>query len=326
MESYLITGGAGFIGSNFIHYLLAQRPNCRIVNLDLLTYAGNLANLADIAQDPRYQFVQGNINDQNIVQQLLRHYRIDYLVNFAAESHVDRSLKHPGVFLQTNTQGTLALLESARQVGIQKFVQISTDEVYGSLELDSSAKFTEQAVLAPSSPYSASKAAAEMFVHSYYQTYGMDVNITRSSNNYGPYQYPEKLIPLLLTHGLQGQELPIYGTGENIRDWLYVEDNCRAIDFVLHHGQAGEIYNIGGHAERSNNEIANLLVDQLNLSSSQISYVADRLGHDQRYALDTSKIERELEWQPQWRFEEGIEATIQWYLGHQTWWQKLVES
>ena len=324
MESYLITGGAGFIGSNFIHYLLAHRPNCRIVNLDLLTYAGNLANLADIAQDPRYQFVQGNISDQNLVQQLLRHYRIDYLVNFAAESHVDRSLKHPGVFLQTNTQGTLALLESARQVGIQKFVQISTDEVYGSLELGSSAKFIEQAVLAPSSPYSASKAAAEMFVHSYYQTYGMDVNITRSSNNYGPYQYPEKLIPLLLTHGMQGQELPIYGTGENIRDWLYVEDNCRAIDLVLHHGQAGEIYNIGGHAERSNNEIANLLVNQLNLSSSQISYVADRLGHDQRYALDTSKIERELEWQPQCDFEESLKHTVEWYFGHEQWWQGLL--
>lgn len=323
MESYLITGGAGFIGSNFIHYLLAHRPNCRILNLDLLTYAGNLANLADIVQDPRYQFVQGNINDQSLVQQLLLHYRIDYLVNFAAESHVDRSLKHPEVFLQTNTQGTLALLESAHQVGLKKFVQISTDEVYGSLELGGSVKFTEQAVLAPSSPYSASKAAAEMFVHSYYQTYGLDVNITRSSNNYGPYQYPEKLIPLLLTHGLQGQELPIYGTGENIRDWLYVEDNCRAIDLVVHQGRAGEIYNIGGHAERSNNEIANLLVDQLNLSSSQISYVADRLGHDQRYALDTSKIERELGWQPQWSFEEGLKHTVNWYLKHKDWFYSL---
>lgn len=322
MENYLITGGAGFIGSNFIHYLLAHQAHCRIVNLDLLTYAGNLANLQDVAADPRYIFVKGDINDSRLVTDLLREYQIDYLINFAAESHVDRSLNQPEFFMQTNTQGTLSLLESARQVGLHKFVQISTDEVYGSL--GSRGYFSEQSPLKPSSPYSASKAAAEMFVQAYHKTYGLNVNLTRSSNNYGPYQHPEKLVPLLVTRGVQGKDLPIYGSGENIRDWLYVEDNCRAIDLVLHQGRSGEVYNIGGHAERSNNEIASLLVDQLNLSRRQIKHVADRLGHDQRYALDTSKIEDELGWQPRLSFDEGLERTVEWYVAHEEWWQGLL--
>lgn len=322
MENYLITGGAGFIGSNFIHYLLAHQAHCRIVNLDLLTYAGNPANLQDVAADPRYIFVEGDINDSRLVTDLLQRYQINYLINFAAESHVDRSLNKPEAFMQTNTQGTLSLLESARQVGLHKFVQISTDEVYGSL--GSRGYFSEQSPLKPSSPYSASKAAAEMFAQAYHKTYGLNVNLTRSSNNYGPYQHPEKLIPLLVTRGVRGRDLPIYGSGENIRDWLYVEDNCRAIDLVLHQGRPGEVYNIGGHAERSNNEIASLLVDKLNLSRRQIKHVADRLGHDQRYALDTSKIEDELGWQPWVSFDEGLERTVEWYVAHEEWWQGLL--
>lgn len=320
MQKYLITGGAGFIGSNFIHYLLEKYSACQIVNLDLLTYAGNLENLADIKADPRYHFVQGDINDQELVERMVKTYGCEILVNFAAESHVDRSITGPDVFFQTNTQGTLSLLKAAKNQNIQKFLQISTDEVYGSL--GQQGYFSENSPLEPSSPYSASKAAADMFVLAYAKTFGVNANITRSSNNYGPYQHPEKLIPLMITKGMQGKKLPIYGTGENIRDWLYVKDNCRAFDAVIHKGQPGEIYNVGAHSEHSNNEIVHLIVDQLGLSTDQIEYVADRLGHDQRYALDNSKIKMELGWQPQAGFQTCLTQTINWYLNHESWWQK----
>ncbi|GEN49080.1 dTDP-glucose 4,6-dehydratase [Ligilactobacillus pobuzihii] len=320
MQKYLITGGAGFIGSNFIHYLLEKYSACQIVNLDLLTYAGNLENLADIKADSRYHFVQGDINDQELVERLIKTYGCEILVNFAAESHVDRSITGPDVFFQTNTQGTLSLLKAAKNQNIQKFLQISTDEVYGSL--GQQGYFSENSPLEPSSPYSASKAAADMFVLAYAKTFGLNANITRSSNNYGPYQHPEKLIPLMITKGMQGKKLPIYGTGENIRDWLYVKDNCRAFDTVIHKGQPGEIYNVGAHSEHSNNEIVHLIVDQLGLSTDRIEYVADRLGHDQRYALDNSKIKMELGWQPQAGFQTCLTQTINWYLNHEPWWRK----
>lgn len=323
MERYLITGGAGFIGSNFIHYLLKKYQNCVVVNLDLLTYAGNLANLTDIEKDPRYEFVQGDINDQNLVQRVIEKNRIDIIVNFAAESHVDRSIVGPDIFFETNTRGTLSLLKVAKNTKLRKFLQISTDEVYGSL--GTNGYFTEQSPLLPSSPYSASKAAADMFVHGYYQTYGLDTNITRSSNNYGPYQFPEKLIPLMVTNALQGKKLPIYGTGQNIRDWLYVKDNCRALDLVIHQGKKGEIYNIGGNNERTNNEIVHLIVEKLGLGEEAIKYVADRLGHDKRYAIDPTKIETELGWEPKYTFDTGIEETVDWYLNNEDWWRPLKE-
>lgn len=321
MERYLITGGAGFIGSNFIHYLLKKYPKCQVVNLDLLTYAGNLANLTDIEKDQRYKFVQGDINDQDLVQRIIEKNRTDIIVNFAAESHVDRSITGPDIFFETNTRGTLSLLEVAKNTKIRKFLQISTDEVYGSL--GTNGYFTEQSPLLPSSPYSASKAAADMFVHGYYQTYGLDTNITRSSNNYGPYQFPEKLIPLMITNALQGKKLPIYGTGQNIRDWLYVKDNCRALDLVIHQGKKGEIYNIGGNSEHTNNEIVHLIINKIGANEEQIEYVADRLGHDQRYALDSSKIAAELGWSPQVSFELGLKRTVEWYLENKSWWESL---
>lgn len=321
MERYLITGGAGFIGSNFIHYLLKKYRGCQVVNLDSLTYAGNLANLGDIESDPRYQFVRGDINDQALVEKIIEENQIEVIVNFAAESHVDRSIIGPDVFFETNTRGTLTLLKAARKTNAKKFIQVSTDEVYGSL--GPSGYFTERSLLVPSSPYSASKASAEMFVNAYYKTYGLDVNITRSSNNYGPFQYPEKLIPLMITNAVQGKKLPIYGTGENIRDWLYVTDNCRALDLVIHQGKKGATYNIGGHNELTNNHIVHLISDKLGASKAQIEYVADRAGHDQRYALDDSKINAELGWQPKTSFESGLDETIAWYLDHKQWWKPL---
>lgn len=318
MQHYLITGGAGFIGSNFVHYLLGKYQDCQVVNLDLLTYAGNLANLADIQADPRYHFVQGNITDQHLVEDLIGQYQIDVLVNFAAESHVDRSISGPELFFETNTRGTWSLLEAARKRQVGKFVQISTDEVYGSLGQTGS--FTEKSPLDPSSPYSASKAAAEMLVLGHATTYGMDVNITRSSNNYGPYQYPEKLLPLLITNAIEGRDLPIYGDGQNVRDWLYVEDNCSAIDQVIQQGHSGAIYNVSAHNERTNNQIADLIAERLD---GKIQYIADRPGHDFRYALDAGKLERELGWQPRYEFAEGLEKTIQWYLDQEDWWRQL---
>lgn len=317
----LVTGGAGFIGSNFIHYMLEKHPDDNLINLDLLTYAGNIHNLDDVKDNPHYHFVKGNIVNRELVTHLVHEFNIDHIVNFAAESHVDRSILHPEVFVETNVQGTLALLDVAKREGVEKFLQVSTDEVYGTL--GATGYFTEESPLQPNSPYSASKASADMLVRAYYETYGMNVNITRCSNNYGPYQFPEKLIPLMTSNGMEGKDLPIYGNGKNIRDWLYVSDHCQAIDLVLRDGKPGEIYNVGGHNERTNNEIVHLIVDNLGISEDHIKYVKDRLGHDKRYAIDPTKIETELGWKPEYTFDTGIVKTIDWYKNNEDWWRPL---
>lgn len=319
----LVTGGAGFIGSNFVHYMLEKYPDYKIINLDLLTYAGNIANLEDLKTNPRHIFVQGNITNRELVRYLIQTYEISGIINFAAESHVDRSILHPDVFVETNVQGTLALLDVAREQKVAKYLQISTDEVYGSL--GATGYFTEETPLQPNSPYSASKAAADLLVRAYYETYDMNVNITRCSNNYGPYHFPEKLIPLMITNGMENRSLPIYGDGENIRDWLHVWDHCQAIDLVFHQGRKGEVYNVGGHNERTNNQIVQIIVQQLGISPELITYVDDRLGHDRRYAIDPTKLETELGWKPKYTFETGIIETIEWYQTHQDWWQPLKE-
>lgn len=319
----LVTGGAGFIGSNFVHYLLENHPDYTIVNLDLLTYAGNIHNLDDVINHPNHHFVEGNITNVELLHHLIEKYDIDHIVNFAAESHVDRSILNPEVFVETNVQGTLNLLNAAKKRNIKKYVQVSTDEVYGSLGLEG--YFTEETPLQPNSPYSASKASADLLVRSYYETYGMNVNITRCSNNYGPYHFPEKLIPLMITNAMDGLKLPIYGNGENIRDWLHVQDHCQAIDLVLHQGKSGEVYNIGGHNERTNNQIVDLIVDRLNVSKDLITYVEDRLGHDKRYAIDPAKLEKELGWKPKYTFDTGIVETIEWYQSNEKWWRPLKE-
>ena len=319
----LVTGGAGFIGSNFVHYMLEKHADYRIVNLDLLTYAGNIHNLDDIMDDERHVFVQGNITNRELVRHLVKEHEIDAIVNFAAESHVDRSILNPSIFVETNIQGTLALLDVAKEMSVGKYLQVSTDEVYGSLGAEG--YFTEETPLAPNSPYSASKTGADLLVRSYYETYGMNVNITRCSNNYGPYHFPEKLIPLMISNGMDGKQLPIYGNGENVRDWLHVKDHCQAIDLVLHKGRKGEVYNVGGHNERTNNQIVDLIIEKLNLDPSLKVYVEDRLGHDLRYAIDPTKLETELGWKPEYTFETGIEKTIQWYLANEDWWRPLQE-
>jgi dTDP-glucose 4,6-dehydratase len=312
----LITGGCGFIGSNFIHYLLKKYRSIKITNLDFLTYAGNLANLKDVAKDPRYQFVHGDITDGKIVNRLMS-CDPDVVVSFAAESHVDRSLYQPSNFLRTNILGVQVLLESARQHNIKRFIQISTDEVYGSLSLKDKAS-NETDPLVPSSPYSASKAAGDLLVKAYEKTFGYKTIITRSSNNYGPYQFPEKVIPLFITNAMADKPLPLYGDGMNIRDWLYVEDNCRAIALLINKGTPGEIYNIGGNCERTNIYITKTILKLLNKPTSLITYVKDRPGHDRRYALNISKITR-LGWYPEYKFEERIKKTIAWYLNNQDW-------
>ncbi|MCI1859145.1 MAG: dTDP-glucose 4,6-dehydratase [Sporolactobacillus sp.] len=317
----LVTGGAGFIGSNFIHHMLKFHPDDTVVNIDLLTYAGNLENLKAVEDHPNYHFVHGNICNRELLEAILDRFGIDTVVNFAAESHVDRSISEPDLFVKSNVLGTQTLLDVAKNKKVNKYLQISTDEVYGSLGPDG--YFTETMPLAPNSPYSASKAAADLFVRAYFETYGLNVNITRCSNNYGPYHFPEKLIPLMITNALENKALPIYGDGRNIRDWLYVEDHCRAIDLVLHNGRPGEVYNVGGHNERRNIDIVRLIVDALGKPRTLIKHVADRLGHDRRYAIDPTKIETELGWTPETRFEDGIKATIQWYLDHKDWWRKI---
>lgn len=319
----IITGGAGFIASNFIKHILSKYDNYKVINLDLLTYAGNIHNLDDLKSNPNHVFVEGNITDRDLVQSLVDKYDIDGIVNFAAESHVDRSIINPGVFIETNVQGTLALLDIAKVNNIKKYVQVSTDEVYGSL--GATGYFTEESPIAPNSPYSASKASADMLVRAYHETYGLNVNITRCSNNYGPYHFPEKLIPLMITNGIDGLNLPIYGDGENIRDWLHVSDHCAAIDLTLHNGKPGEVYNVGGHNERSNNDIVNLIVDELNIPKEKIIYVEDRLGHDRRYAIDPAKIENDLGWKPKYTFDKGILETIDWYKNNENWWRPLKE-
>lgn len=319
----LVTGGAGFIGSNFVHYILEKHPEYTIVNLDLLTYAGNIHNLDDVINHPNHHFVKGNITNVQLVHHLIDQYDVDHIVNFAAESHVDRSILNPEVFVETNVQGTLTLLNLARKLNIKKYLQVSTDEVYGSLGAEG--YFTEETSLQPNSPYSASKASADLLVRSYYETYGTNVNITRCSNNYGPYHFPEKLIPLMITNAMDGLKLPVYGDGENIRDWLHVQDHCQAIDLVLHQGKSGEVYNIGGHNERTNNQIVDLIVDKLNVSKDLITYVEDRLGHDRRYAIDPVKLEKELGWKPNYTFDTGIIETIEWYQQNEKWWRPLKE-
>jgi dTDP-glucose 4,6-dehydratase len=311
----LVTGGAGFIGSCFIRYMLNKYPDYKIINLDALTYAGNVDNLNDVKNNPNYKFIHGNICDKKVVHELIKN--VDTLVNFAAESHVDRSITSPEIFIDTNVKGTLNLLQVAKEEGIDRYLQVSTDEVYGAL--GPQGYFYETTSLAPNSPYSASKASADMFVRVYFETYKLPVLITRCSNNYGPYQYPEKLIPFFVLQLLKGKKVPVYGDGLNIRDWLYVYDHCAAIDVVLHKGKVGEVYNIGGHNEKSNLEITRIILKAMGKDESSIEYVQDRLGHDRRYAICNDKIQSELGWKPSITFEEGIKLTIDWYLNNQRW-------
>ena len=320
MTKLLVTGGAGFVGSNFIRFVLQSHPYWVLTNLDKLTYAGNLKNLKDIEGNPRYTFVRGDIADRELVGKLLEE-KFDVIMNFAAESHVDRSIMDPSPFIETNVKGTQVLLEGARQHGVGRFVQISTDEVYGSL--DSEGKFSEESPLLPNSPYAASKAAADLLCRAYHRTYGLPVIITRSSNNFGPYQFPEKLIPVLILNASQDKPLPIYGQGKNIRDWIYVLANCEAIDLVLQKGKVGEIYNIGARNEKANIEIANLVLEQLGKPKTLIKFVTDRLGHDLRYSLDTTKIMK-LGWKPRHDFNECLRESIKWYKENEWWWRPLL--
>lgn len=315
MTTLLVTGGAGFIGSCFIRNELKKHPDYKIINLDALTYCGNPENLRDVETNKNYRFVHGNICDKKLVRELLQ--EVDFVINFAAETHVDNSIKNPEIFIETNIQGTLNLLQSCEEIGIQKYLQISTDEVYGTLE--NSGYFYETTPLTPNSPYSASKAGADLLVRAYGKTYGLPVLITRCSNNYGPYQYPEKLIPFFIARLLKDEKVPVYGDGQNVRDWLYVYDHCEAIDTVLHNGQIGEIYNIGGHNEKTNLEITRLILKITGKDDSYIEYTADRLGHDRRYAISNDKITSELGWKPSVTFEEGIKSTVNWYLNNPDW-------
>lgn len=315
----LVTGGAGFIGSCFIRHILNKYPDYKVINLDKLTYAGNIDNLDDVKNNPNYCFVQGDICDKKLTADLIS--QADTVVNFAAESHVDRSITGPEIFIKTNVQGTLNLLQISKEFDIKRYLQVSTDEVYGTL--GKTGYFTEETPLAPNSPYSASKAGADLLVRAYYETYKLPVLITRCSNNYGPYQYPEKLIPFFISKLLKGEKVPVYGDGLNIRDWLYVYDHCEAIDTVLHKGKVGEVYNIGGHNEKTNLGITKLILNVMNKDESYIQYVEDRLGHDRRYAIDNTKIQTQLGWEPSLTFEEGIKLTIDWYLNNQEWMQSI---
>jgi len=323
----LVTGGAGFIGSNFIFHMLSKYPDYRIVCLDALTYAGNLKTLKPVMNNDNFRFVKGDIRDRDLVFDLFAEEDFDMVVNFAAESHVDRSIKDPGVFLETNIMGTQVLMDICREYGIERFHQVSTDEVYGDLPLDKpELMFTEETSITTSSPYSASKASADLLVEAYHRTFGLPVTISRCSNNYGPYQFPEKLIPLMISKSLAEEELPVYGKGENVRDWLYVKDHCRAIDLILHKGNEGEVYNIGGHNERSNLEVVKTILDELDKPESLITFVEDRAGHDLRYAIDPTKIGNELGWEPTILFDEGIKKTIKWYLDNKKWWENIISG
>ena len=322
MTKILVTGGAGFIGSCFVRHMLQKHPDYKIINLDALTYCGNLENLNDIKNNPNYTFVHGNICDRKLARDLIS--EVDCVVNFAAESHVDNSIKHPEIFVETNVQGTLNLLQASKELGVDRFLQVSTDEVYGTL--GATGYFYETTPLAPNSPYSASKASADMLVRAYYETYNMPVLNTRCSNNYGPYQYPEKLIPFFISRLLKDQKVPVYGDGLNVRDWLYVYDHCEAIDVVLHKGRIGQVYNIGGHNEKTNMEITKLILDAMGKDESSIEYVQDRLGHDRRYAISNDKITTELGWKPSLTFEEGIKLTIDWYLNNQSWMKSIEDK
>ena len=323
----LVTGGAGFIGSNFVHYMLEAHPEDRIVNLDLLTYAGNLESLADVEDNPNYSFVKGDICDRSFIMDLFEKERFDIVVNFAAESHVDRCIVDPGIFVRTNVMGTQVLLDAAKEYGVRRYHQVSTDEVYGDLPLErKDLFFTESTPLHTSSPYSASKAGADLLVMAYHRTFGLPVTISRCSNNYGPNQFPEKMIPLMLTRALADEKLPVYGKGENVRDWLHVKDHCVAIDLILRKGRDGEVYNIGGHNERTNLEVVRTILSALDKPESLISFVTDRKGHDLRYAIDPAKIEAELGWKPQYTFDTGIRQTIAWYLENRPWWEHILNG
>ena len=323
----IVTGGAGFIGSNFVFHMLQAHPDYRIVCLDKLTYAGNLSTLEPVLQQDNFRFVKADICDRQAVDKLFQEEKPDIVVNFAAESHVDRSIENPGIFLETNIMGTAVLMDDCRKYGIQRYHQVSTDEVYGDLPLDRpDLFFTEETPLHTSSPYSSSKASADLLVMAYYRTYGLPVTISRCSNNYGPYHFPEKLIPLMIANALADKPLPVYGNGENVRDWLYVEDHCRAIDLIIHAGKVGEVYNVGGHNEKRNIDIVRIICQELGKPESLIVHVEDRKGHDRRYAIDPAKIHRELGWLPETKFEDGIKKTIKWYLEHKKWWQDIING
>ncbi|MCJ1908367.1 dTDP-glucose 4,6-dehydratase [Planococcus ruber] len=324
MKKVLVTGGAGFIGGNFVQYMVEKYPEYHIFNLDALTYAGDLTKHREIEKRRNYTFVHTDITKSLEIHKLFEKEQFDYVVHFAAESHVDRSIREPEVFITTNILGTQILLEAAKRIGVQKFVHISTDEVYGELDFDPSTFFTEETPLQPNSPYSASKASSDLLVRSYFETFGLPVNITRCSNNYGPYHFPEKLIPLAISHVLKDQPVPVYGDGKNIRDWLHVADHCSAIDLVLHKGELGEVYNIGGHNEQSNLDVVRTILNALGKTEELIQYVPDRLGHDRRYAIDPSKLEK-LGWKPMYRFDSGIQQTVQWYLENRDWWEHILK-
>ncbi len=327
MKNILVTGGAGFIGSNFIFYMLKQHPEDRIICLDKLTYAGNLQTLALIMNKSNFKFIKADIADRQAVDEIFAVEKPDIVVNFAAESHVDRSIENPGIFLQTNVMGTQVLLDACHKYGIERYHQVSTDEVYGDLPLDrSDLFFTEQTPLHTSSPYSASKAAADLLCNAYFRTYGLPITISRCSNNYGPYQFPEKLIPLMIVNALADKPLPVYGEGLNVRDWLYVEDHCRAIDLILENGEVGQVYNIGGHNEMRNIDIVKLILQALGKPESLITFVTDRKGHDMRYAIDPTFIHEKLGWLPETKFADGIQKTIEWYLDNKSWWQEILSG
>ena len=338
MKTYLVTGAAGFIGANYLKYILAKHDDIKVVVLDALTYAGNLGTIASDIDNERCFFVKGDICDQALADQLFAEYKFDYVVNFAAESHVDRSIENPQLFLQTNILGTQNLLDAARRAWVTgkdehgyptwrkdvRYHQVSTDEVYGSLGAEGF--FTEETPIHTSSPYSSSKAGADLLVLAYHRTYGLPVTISRCSNNYGPYHFPEKLIPLMIANALNDKPLPVYGTGENVRDWLYVEDHCKAIDLIIHNGRVGEVYNVGGHNEKTNLEIVKIICKELNKPESLITFVGDRKGHDMRYAIDPTKIHNELGWLPETKFEDGIKKTIKWYLDNREWWETIISG
>lgn len=323
----IVTGGAGFIGGNFVHYMLKKHDDYKIICVDSLTYAGNMETLTPVMENPNFRFVKADITDRDAIDKLFEEEHPDMVVNFAAESHVDRSIENPGVFLNTNIIGTQVLLDACRKYGIQRFHQVSTDEVYGDLPLDRpDLFFVETTPIHTSSPYSASKASADLLVQAYNRTFKLPVTISRCSNNYGPYHFPEKLIPLMIANALNDKPLPVYGKGENVRDWLYVEDHCKAIDLIIHNGKVGEVYNIGGHNEMTNIDIVKIIIKALGKSEDLITYVTDRAGHDMRYAIDPTKIHTELGWLPETMFAEGIQKTIDWYLNNREWWENIISG
>lgn len=323
----IVTGGAGFIGSNFIFHMVKKYPEYRIICVDKLTYAGNLSTLESVMDNLNFRFVKVDICDRDAINQLFEEEKPDVVVNFAAESHVDRSIENPGIFLETNIMGTAVLMDACRKYGIKRYHQVSTDEVYGDLPLDRpDLFFTETTPLHTSSPYSSSKAGADLLVLAYFRTYGLPVTISRCSNNYGPYHFPEKLIPLMIANVLNDKPLPVYGDGKNVRDWLYVEDHCKAIDLIIHKGREGEVYNVGGHNEMANIDIVKLICKELDKSEDLITYVTDRKGHDMRYAINPNKIHTELGWLPETKFADGIKKTIQWYLNNRKWWEDIISG